>query len=361
MSDNLFDRLFELFQTTDPVNWALSEEIVKSVAGERQPIDPQLAEEYQELSLAAQLQLSASGALDAASSTIPDPVDPAGWALANHRSYGYLMLPLAEALGGSDPANPMAAVMGPIGPAISGLQAGSMVGTMSTRTMGQFDAALPPLDQAKAYLVVPNVEAFAVEHGLDPRQVRLWANMRELLTHDLLSRDTVRTGLEGAARRLADSIDFDPSRLMEKLGELQDPGALDAMLGTGDGVAGLFGAGDGSDPSAADLEALAAFLEGYTDWVVRNTAGPMLPDIGAIERAFSERREVSDEAFEQLKGLVGLEIDRSLATDGAAFCDEVLRRWGGSALDRVWEDPEHLPRAGDLTDPVGWAARALLD
>ena len=107
MSDNLFDRLFELFQTTDKVNWALSEEIVKSVAGERQPIDPHLAEEYQELSLAAQLQLSAAGVLDAAASTIPDPVDPAGWALANHRSYAYLMVPLAEALSGPDPANPI--------------------------------------------------------------------------------------------------------------------------------------------------------------------------------------------------------------------------------------------------------------
>lgn len=362
MSDNLFDRLFELFQTSDIVNWGLSEEIVKSVAGERQPIEPQLAEEYQELALAAHLQLASSGSLDAGGGVIPDPIDAAGWALANHRSFAYLMEPLATAMsGGSASGNdPLAAMMGPLGPALSGMQAGSMVGFMSHRVLGQFDTWLPALDQEKAYLVVPNVESFASEHSLDPRQVRLWATMHELLRHATLRRESVRPRLVRDVADLVSGIDLDPSRLMEKLGELRDPAGLEAVLGDSEGLAGLLG-GERDEASAAGLEATAAFIAGHGDYVVERAAGSMLPELGAITAAYEARRTEPQEQADQMQQFVGLDVDRARAGDGTAFCTEVTRRWGDEALARVWDAPGNFPDASELTDPIGWAARVLLD
>ena len=49
------------------------------------------------------------------------------------------------------------------------------------------------------------------------------------------------------------------------------------------------------------------------------------------------------------------------ARDGAAFCEEIVRRWGTDALEKVWHDPRNMPTLDELTDPVGWAARVLLD
>ena len=40
MSDNIFDRLFELFQSPGPVNWKLGAEVRKSLAGDPEPIEP---------------------------------------------------------------------------------------------------------------------------------------------------------------------------------------------------------------------------------------------------------------------------------------------------------------------------------
>ena len=37
MSDNLFDRLFELLNTPGPVNWRLGREITQSLAGAAEP------------------------------------------------------------------------------------------------------------------------------------------------------------------------------------------------------------------------------------------------------------------------------------------------------------------------------------
>jgi uncharacterized protein (DUF2342 family) len=54
-------------------------------------------------------------------------------------------------------------------------------------------------------------------------------------------------------------------------------------------------------------------------------------------------------------------LKRHRAADAAAFCVEVEERWGTDALDRVWEQADYLPTLSELTDPVGWAARVLMD
>ena len=51
--DNLFDRLADLFRSNGPVNWRLAREIAESVAGEAEPVEPWLAEEYRELAVTA--------------------------------------------------------------------------------------------------------------------------------------------------------------------------------------------------------------------------------------------------------------------------------------------------------------------
>ena len=43
------------------------------------------------------------------------------------------------------------------------------------------------------------------------------------------------------------------------------------------------------------------------------------------------------------------------------FCVEIEQRWGDRALERVWEQPENLPTLTELTDPVGWTARVMMD
>ena len=78
-----------------------------------------------------------------------------------------------------------------------------MVGFMSQRSLGQFDAGLPALDHADRYLIVPNVEAFAYENSLDSHQVRMWAVIREVVHHAVIDRDWYRGALVKAVEDLA--------------------------------------------------------------------------------------------------------------------------------------------------------------
>jgi putative hydrolase len=364
MSDNLFERLFELFQSPGPVNWKLAAEITGSIAGAAEPIEPDLAEEYQELGLAAQLLLDEHTPLDLSAQRHPDPIDRAGWAAENRESFRYLLEPLSGKLGGDlggdlGGANPMGALMGSMGPAILGMQAGTMVGFMSHRVLGQFDTGVPALDTQKRYLVVPNVEAFAADHDLDQRSVRMWAAMHELANDAVWEVEWLRTHLVSAIDDFYEGVEFDPSRLMEQLSSFERPEDLEGTFDGPGGLSGLLGVKE--QPEQADrVQAITAFAEGYIDYLVGVAAGEVLPDADRLDEAYNRRRAEPNQAEQFLQQLVGLSLERHRARDAALFCAEVARRWGSDALDEIWQHPDRLPTLSELTDPVGWAARVLL-
>ena len=57
MSDDLFSRLFELFNQPGPVNWKLAGEVARHLAGDQEAIDPFAAEEQRELVRLAEYRL----------------------------------------------------------------------------------------------------------------------------------------------------------------------------------------------------------------------------------------------------------------------------------------------------------------
>lgn len=357
MDESIFDKLFELLQSPGPVNWKLAGEVIKSVAGTPEPIEPAIAEEYSELTLAAELLVADTPGLAVPSAAPLHPVDRNTWAKENTQSFRYLIEPLAMKLsGGGVGLSPMAA----LGPALLGMQAGSMVGFMSQRSLGQFDAGLPALDHADRYLIVPNVEAFAYENDLEPHQVRMWAVIREVVHHAILDRDWYRGALVRAVESFFAGLEFDPSSIQEMLGSMQDPSALEGMLDGPDAVSSLLGMK--SDPTRlGQLQAIVAMTEGFGDYVVAHAAADTLPQLDRLAEAAARRRAEPHQGAELLQQLAGLDLQRHRAGDAARFCIEVAKRWGDEALDTVWETPDNLPTIEELTDPVGWAARVLLD
>ena len=366
MSDNLFDRLFELLQTPGPVNWRLGKEITQSLAGASEPIEPKIAEEYEELTLAAQLRLADRLSLDVSTTKPVHPVDRRTWADRNEQSFRYLIEPLSGKLGGSGGSSIPSPFLAPMAPLILGVQAGTMIGFMSHRVLGQFDTGLPALDHDALSLVVPNVEAFARDHGIESQQVRMWAVLREVTNHAILSVGWVRDYFIKTITAFYDTVQFDPSGLLDMLGGLQDPSALSdpsALEGLVDEPGGLAHLlGSSHDPrTLAPIQAFLAFVEGFGDYAVRAAAGDLMPQLSEIESAMRLRRSEPNEAEQFLQQLLGLRIDRHRADEAAGFCSDVERRWGAETLERLWEQPEKMPRLEELTDAVGWAARVLLD
>lgn len=373
--EGIFEQLFKLLQSSGPVNWKLAREVTKSLAGSPSPIEPAVAEEYRELAHVADVRISAVADLPSAPQSELNPTDRATWAAENQQAFRILVEPLADKMGGlTDPGalgigdlpmgdlGPMGAMLAPLGPALIGVQAGTMVGFMSHRALGQFDTGIPAMDHERLYVIVPNLDDFAIDHGVDHRQVRLWAALHEVAFHRIMSVEWVRGRFVSLVQAFYDSVEIDASDLMGKLGALNDPAEIQRMLGEGEEGDGTSLVRGSSDPERlADLQAFTAFIEGYGDRLVRIAGADLLPGIDRIEAAYDLRRTEPDQAEQFLQQFAGLELDRSKAGDAARFCDDVVDRWGEEALARVWHEPENMPTLSELTDPIGWAARVLLD
>ena len=254
----------------------------------------------------------------------------------------------------------MSSMLAPLGPALLGVQAGTMVGFMSHRALGQFDTGIPAMDHDRPYVIVPNLDDFAIDHGIDHRQVRLWAALHEVAFHRVMAVEWIRGRFVTLIEAFYDTVEFDMSDLMGKLSAMSDPAEMQRMFETDEEGAGLLKAS--SDPEKlADIQAFTAFIEGYTDRLVKAAGAELLPGVDRIEETFNRRRTEPDKAEQFLQEFAGLNLERWRAKDAAQFCDAVVERWGEDALTKVWDDPSHMPTLAEFADPIGWNARVLLD
>lgn len=355
MTDNLFDRLADLMRSSGPVNWRLAREIAESVAGQAEPIDPWLDEEMRDLAATAARLIDQHSPLDPALVSTPATVtDKRGWASANIEALGYLAEPLAEKLS-SDASSPLQ----PLGPALLGMQMGATIGTTAQTVLAGFDLGLPSGSATGPVFVVTNIEPFAAEEAVDPRQARLWIALHEVTHHAAYAVPWLREHVLNLAHEFVEGLEFDVGGIERRIEALQDPEALQRMMQEPTGVAGLLSPED-EGVAAGRLRGVLAVVEGYADRIVERAAGDLIPAAEDL-RAAMDRRRIDPSAGEQLlEQALAFDLKHAEHRAGDRFCAEVARRWGDDALDRIWEGPEMLPEEAELHDPVGWAARVLL-
>jgi putative hydrolase len=246
----------------------------------------------------------------------------------------------------------------PLGPALVGMQMGSMAGFLSHRVLAGFDAGLP-VEGAPPTFVVPNVAAFITDHGLDERQARLWLALHEAAHRAEVTLPWVRRHLGSLISSFVDGLRPDPAGLQERLEALADPEQLQGLLDDPSVLSGLV-PGPESDQALRRLQAFMAVLEGYAEWLVGRAAPGLIPEAPRLREAIDRRRAEPSPGEQMLQRMLGLDLQHHRYRRGTFFCEEVARRWGDEALARLWAGPEGLPTAVDLEDPLGWAARVLL-
>jgi putative hydrolase len=271
--------------------------------------------------------------------------------------FAYLAEPLAAKMAGPEggAADPM---LQSLGPALVGMQMGSMAGFLSHRVLAGFDVGLP-VEGAPPTFVVPNITAFTADHGLDPRQARLWLALHEAAHRAEVALPWVRRHLAGLMSAFVDGLRPDPAGLQERLEALQDPEHLQGLLEDPSALSGLV-AGPESEHALRRLQAFMALLEGYAEWLVGHAAPGLIPEAARLREAIDRRRAEPSPGEQMLQRMLGLDLAHHRYRRGTTFCEEVARRWGEEALAHLWEGPDGLPNPAELEDPLGWAARVML-
>ena len=353
MSDDLFSRLFELFDEPGPVNWKLAVEVARHLSGDYEAVEPWAAEEYRELTRLAEYRVEQVAPFRVTPTPDVLPLDGRGWAERNLESYGELVEPFASSVVSE---GPMAPLMSQLAPAIVGLQAGSLVGSLSTWVFASFDAGLPQHPLGPVTLVVPNITRFITTEDFDKREVPLWVVANEVSFRATSQIPWIQDHLHTLATGYAEAVKIDPAKLGGMMTGSADPAAIEAAIEQAGGLESLLG-GEEAEGPRRELEAFLGAITGCARLLARRAIGELSPSFDRISDSRDRLRAESSGQVSIGVGPVPVEATQL----GDEFNQEVERRYGEGALETLWADPTRMPSASELRDPTGWAARVLLE
>jgi coenzyme F420 biosynthesis associated uncharacterized protein len=281
-------------------------------------------------------------------------VDRATWARINARGFRSLLEPVvADVMGRRERPTPAALVA--VGSRFTGLEVGGLLGFLSSRVLGQYDAFAP---DGRLMLVAPNVIAAEQELDVPAADFRLWVCLHEE-THRVQfgANPWLAPHLVERIRGLVGGLLLDPAEVAERLGKaLRD--VPDLVRGQGSGVPLLDLVQTPAQRAAlAELTAVMSLLEGHADVVMDEVGPEVVPTVGRIRERFTARRAGRGAVDRLLRRLLGLEAKMRQYADGARFVREVTGAVGVDGFNAVWTGPDSLPRAQEIADPAAWVRR----
>lgn len=365
--------------------WDSARQLAVSVAtgGTSEPnVDPVARMQIEQLARVADLRVADATGLSTSVSgraVSVQPVNRTRWVMDTLDAYRPLVEKLAAALSpdegdleAADPTEPgdplggmFAGMLQMFQPMVLAMTAGSMVGHLAQRTLGQYDLPIPrPTTGAGAdelLLVLPNLDEFAAEWSLAAEDLRLWICVHEVAHHAVLAVPHVRARMDDLLTRYVSSFRNDPAALEDRIGEIDlgDPaalGRLQEVMGSPELILGAITSPE-QDALRPQIEALVATVEGVVDHVVDVVGTELITDYPMLTEALRRRRVEAAEADRFVERLFGLELTQATYDRGSAFVAGVLERAGEDGLRRLWNGADQLPTPPEVDAPGLWLAR----
>jgi coenzyme F420 biosynthesis associated uncharacterized protein len=289
-------------------------------------------------------------------------VDRAGWIRANTGSFASLMSKLETDL--LDQVMPPGGGLAKASMALANRwlttrQLGFLLGFMGTRVLGQYDLALLSAEAAPGRLlfVEENIRATARSLGVPIGPFRTWIALHET-THafEFEAHPWLRPYL---AERL--------ERQLSLFGKDARGLGRDALRGLGRSIRGESGGehwiermmGPEQKALFKEMQAVMSLLEGFSDYVMDEVGRELVADVAEISARFHERRTRRTTFERAMLRLTGMDLKLEQYKKGEQFVRAIADRRGPTALARLWEGPETLPRDGEIEAPDRWIARVL--
>jgi putative hydrolase len=248
-----------------------------------------------------------------------------------------------------------------VGPLVFGAQAGTMVGQLARRAMGQYDVPMPAPAGDELLSVPATVDEFSAAWGLAPDDTRMYLCLRDVAYHAVLSRPHVSKYLEEHLTAYAGGFRVEIGTIEARLSGLDpsDPSSFQQALGDPEALLGEMQ----TDEQRQVLVPLRAFLSalcGYTDFVIEKVGQRLVGSYALVSEAFRRRRLEATAGERVLAKLLGVEVDQATVDRGHAFVSGVCQRAPEAVLARLWESEETLPTPPEIDAPGLWLARLEL-
>jgi putative hydrolase len=243
--------LARLVQSQGPVAWDAARQLAHMIAsegGSEPNVDPVARIQLEQLARVADLHIAAATGRPTSTTGAPIqvvPVTRSQWVARTLDAWRPLFERLATSLGppateGEAPGagieefdeDPSAAWLGGLmqmlSPMMLGMAAGSMVGHLAQRSLGQYDLPVPRPPGDELLVVTPTLESFGEEWSLPADDLRLWVCLQEVANHTVLGIPHVRARMEELVGNYVAGFRPDPRSLEDRLGTV-DPSAPEGL------------------------------------------------------------------------------------------------------------------------------------
>ena len=281
-------------------------------------------------------------------------VDRSAWIDSNLAGFQRVVAPMLEQLRAR--SGQPSAVTG-LSAKVSAVEIGAVLGWLSGKVLGQYEAFVEPGQPGRLLLVAPNIVSAEQALDVDPHDFRLWVCIHEethrvqfgavpwLGEHFLSEVDTFLSAADLTAGDAA-------RRLMTVLRTV-------ARVILGDSTASLVEAAQSPDQREVfeRLTALMSLLEGHAEFVMDDVGPQTIPSIETLRQRFERRRREHGAAEGLLRRLMGMDAKMRQYAEGRAFVTGVVELVGIDGFNRIWSEPATLPRLEEITDPAAWVRR----
>jgi putative hydrolase len=385
--------LARLLTSQGPVNWEIARQMAQWAATGGEPernADPLARVRLEELLRVAELHVAEATGLPVSSGGLltAEAVTPREWALRTLEDWKPLLEKLAGTMtttlpggtgsespgegsaggagSGAGPGgagfDPMAQLFGNLpqvlGPFLFGMQAGSMLGQLAFRALGQYDLPMPRPARDELMLVPASIDAFASDWSLPADDARLWVCLRETTNNAVLGRPHVRARLDQLIADYVGAFQPNPNALEERLSDFDptDPASLQAALGDPETLLGEL-QNDEQRRLQVPLRSLLAALVGYVDYIMDSVGKRLIGAYGPLTEALRRRRLEETGGTRILGQLFGVALDEAGYERGQSFIRGIVERAGDEGLSRLWRSERELPTPPELDAPGLWLAR----
>ncbi|MDQ6782982.1 MAG: zinc-dependent metalloprotease [Actinomycetota bacterium] len=370
--------LARMLTTQGPVNWEIARQLATWTATGGAPEanpEPVSRVRMEELLRVAELHVTEATGLSSSTGKVLSvhATGRSDWALQTLEAWKPRFERLAGAMSAVTPPDPDDADAAPssdpmaqlfsnlpqmLGPLLLGMQAGSMVGQLASRAMGQYELPMPRPSADELLMIPATIDAFAHEWSLDVDDVRLWVCLREVINHVIVSRPHVRARLDELIDAYVGAWEPDPHALEERLAGF-DPTDIAALQSTFSDPSTLLGEmqTDEQRRLQVPLRALLVTIAGYADHIMDAVGRRLIASFPQLTEAL-HRRRLEEHGGDRILGqLFGVTLDAADYERGHAFISGVVERAGEDGLARLWRSEQEIPTPAELDAPGLWLAR----
>lgn len=386
---------------TDPVDWTMAKQVAVQVAGAVSPVSETVSAQYgqayqvaeqwlDDTDLPAQTSylpvscVSAHGWIDAAITTLKPLIEPIAQATTDGLTeltkdafdgFDAEMLTDEMAIPGLDSLPPEFAQMlkqfmtqdpstflAPAARALTGLQAGQVLGELSTRLLFQHEYILPTASHEQAVLLATNITDAFDGYGLDMRDVTVAIALQEAAHRRVFAAVPWLNGhIQQLFATFARGIRFDKDTLEQLSREF----LADVDLNDEDGLAqAMERAAAFTVPPTTEqqhtIQQLHTVLGVVGAWARREAeqvAATRIPTFATIQEVLRRRLATASDGEAKLQSLIGLRLTPDDPSTADSFIRAVDASVGTSGLMQAFAHPENLPTFTELATPDMWLAR----